>query len=110
MALEIGLRASTWGYLFVWPNFVLEARRVLAEQDRGRYVHDDRLGYVPRPGHAEPGLTIGADGLRRTGEAAAGTLAAPPILAAGDSFTFGAEVATARPGRRRCRRSPDGGW
>ncbi|WP_421999394.1 SGNH/GDSL hydrolase family protein [Reyranella sp.] len=88
MALEIGLRASTWGYLFVWPNFVLEARRVLAEQDRGRYVHDDRLGYVPRPGHAEPGLTIEADGRRRTGDAAGG----PPILAVGDSFTFGAEV------------------
>ena len=22
MALEIGLRATTWGYLFTWPNFV----------------------------------------------------------------------------------------
>ena len=67
MALEIGLRASTWVYLFSWPNFVLDARTVLAKQDSGRFVHDDRLGYVPRPGYAAPGLTIDADGLRPTG-------------------------------------------
>ncbi len=88
MALEIGLRASTWGYLFTWPNFVLDARTVLAESDRGRYVHDERLGYVPRAGHASGGVTIEAGGLRRTGEALAG----PSILAVGDSFTFGEEV------------------
>jgi len=88
MALEVGLRASTWGYLFTWPNFVLDARTVLAERDRGRYVHDDRLGYLPRAGYAAPGLTIEADGLRRTGEPTADE----PILAVGDSFTFGDEV------------------
>jgi len=54
MALEVGLRASTWGYLFTWPNFVLDARTVLAERDSGRYVHDDRLGYLPRTGYAAP--------------------------------------------------------
>ena len=68
MAGEIGTRASTWVYLFTWPNFVLDARTVLARQDSGRYVHDDRLGYVPRAGYAAPGLTIDADGLRPTGE------------------------------------------
>ncbi|MFO1086134.1 MAG: GDSL-type esterase/lipase family protein [Reyranellaceae bacterium] len=88
LALEIGLRASTWGYLFAWSNFVLDARTVLAERDGSRYAHDDRLGYVPRPGHAAPGITIEASGLRRTGE----TAADPPILAVGDSFTFGDEV------------------
>ena len=88
MALEVGLRASTWGYLFTWPNFVLDARSVLAERDRGRYVHDDRLGYLPRAGYAAPGLTIDADGLRHSGEHTADA----PILAVGDSFTFGDEV------------------
>ncbi len=88
MALEVGLRASTWGYLFTWPNFVLDARTVLAERDSGRYVHDDRLGYLPRTGYAAPGVTIEADGLRRTGEQTADA----PILAVGDSFTFGDEV------------------
>ncbi len=88
--LELGLRTWFWGYLFTWPNFVLEARTVLAQDDSGRYIHDDRLGYVPRAGHAAPGITIEADGRRSTGTppAAAGA----PILAVGDSFTFGAEV------------------
>ena len=97
--LELGLRASTWVYLFIWPNFVLDARTVHTERDSGRHVHDARLGYVPRPAYAAPGLTIDADGLRPTGEIGAGTPPAAaverggPILAVGDSFTFGEEVA-----------------
>jgi hypothetical protein len=59
---------------------------------QSRHVHNDRLGYVPRPGHAEPGLTIDSAGLRRTGEPPAGMAALPPILAVGDSFTFGEGV------------------
>lgn len=88
--LEVGLRAWTWSWLFAWPNFVLEARTVLAERDVGRYVHDERLGYVPRAGHVQPGVTIEAHGLRNTGAPPAGTPA--PILTVGDSFTFGDEV------------------
>ena len=90
--LELGLRTWFWGYLFTWPNFVLEARTVLAAGDAGRYVHDDRLGYVPRAGYAAPGLTIEADGRRNTGAPTPLTAAVAPILAVGDSFTFGAEV------------------
>jgi hypothetical protein len=89
VVLEIGLRASTWGYLFVWPNFVLDARTVLAERDGQRYRHDAELGYVPRAGYSAPGITIGDDGLRRSGFAVSDA----PILAVGDSFTFGDEVA-----------------
>jgi lysophospholipase L1-like esterase len=89
MALEVGLRASSGGWLFAWPNFVLDARTVLAERDHSRYLHDDWLGYVPRPGYAAPGITIDADGLRRSGDP---SVASAPILAVGDSFTFGDEV------------------
>lgn len=94
VVLELGLRASTWGYLFAWSNFVLDARTVLAERDAGRYAPDERLGYVPRPGYAAPGLTIDAGGLRRTDRPNEGGTAASgaPILAVGDSFTFGDEV------------------
>ena len=70
---------------------MLDARTVLTEGDAGRYVHDDRLGHVPRAGHAAPGVTIEADGRRSTGALPATSGA--PILAVGDSFTFGAEVA-----------------
>ena len=88
MTLELGLRASTWGYLFVWPNFVLDARTVLAQRDGQRYRHDAELGYVPRPGYSAAGITIGDEGLRFTGFA----VPQAPILAVGDSFTFGDEV------------------
>lgn len=88
--LEVGLRAWYWSWLFAWPNFVLDARTVLAERDVGRYVADERLGYVPRAGHVQPGTTIEAHGLRNTGAPPAGSPA--PILAVGDSFTFGDEV------------------
>ena len=88
--LELGLRASTWSWLFAWPNFVLDARKVLADRDSGRTVHDERLGYVPRAGYATAGITIEENGVRRTGPAPADGRA--PILAVGDSFTFGEEV------------------
>jgi hypothetical protein len=93
VSLEFALRASTWGYLFVYPNFVLGARTVLAEGDRSRYVHDAQLGHVPRPGHAAAGTTIEGDGLRGNGDKRAGEqVAGAPILAVGDSFTYGDEV------------------
>jgi hypothetical protein len=88
VSLEFAVRASSWGYLFAYPNFVLTARSVLAERDGGRYVHDPELGHVPRAGYAAPGTTIEADGLRRTAE----QVAEAPILAVGDSFTYGDEV------------------
>ncbi len=89
--LELGVRASTWTWLFAWPNFVLDARRVLADRDSGRTVHDDRLGYVPRDGYTAAGIAIEENGLRQTGPLLAG--GARPLLAVGDSFTFGEEVA-----------------
>jgi len=88
VSLEFAVRAASWGYLFAYPNFVLTARTVLSERDDGRYVHDREVGHVPRAGYAAPGTTIQADGLRRTGEQVAGA----PILAVGDSFTYGDEV------------------
>lgn len=93
VSLEFAVRASSWGYLFAYPNFVLTARRVLAERDGGRYVHDRELGHVPRAGYAAPGTTIETDGLRRTGSEKEGEeVAGAPILAVGDSFTYGNEV------------------
>jgi lysophospholipase L1-like esterase len=92
MALEIGLRVWMWGDPFAWPNFVLDARTVLAQRESGRHAHDEQLGYTPRAGYARPGLTIEASGLRRTGDPLGNPLPGAPILAVGDSFTFGDEV------------------
>jgi lysophospholipase L1-like esterase len=61
--------------------------------DKLSHIHDDLLGYVPRPGHRQPGLTIDRDGLRFTGTAPDRTPGMGPILAVGDSFTFGQDVA-----------------
>lgn len=63
--------------------------------DKFLHVHDGDLGYVPRPGvrgSVRDGgpVTIEANGLRFSGEKPAS--ADMPILAVGDSFTYGEEV------------------
>lgn len=64
--------------------------------DEFLHVHDGDLGYVPRPGvrgtvrDGGP-VTIEANGLRFSGEKPASADA--PILAVGDSFTYGEDVA-----------------
>ena len=73
--LELGLRAAT-GWLWDWHNLVLGARTVHNTTEQGRFMHDALVGYVPRP-----------DGFRPTEEAPG-----VPILAVGDSYTYGAEV------------------
>jgi len=73
--LELGLRAAT-GWLWDWHNLVLGARTVHNTTEQGRFMHDALVGYVPRP-----------DGFRPTDEAPG-----VPILAVGDSYTYGEEV------------------
>jgi hypothetical protein len=75
VVLELGLRAAT-GWLWDWHNLVLGARTVQSTTAQGRFMHDALTGYVPRP-----------DGFRPT-EDAPGV----PILAVGDSYTYGEEV------------------
>jgi GDSL-like Lipase/Acylhydrolase family len=90
LLLELGLRA--WdGYLSKWPNFVLGARTVLAEREKSRFVDDPLLGYVPRPSYTAGGVSFDAEGFRRTGDVTAATKGGP-ILAVGDSYTYGDEV------------------
>jgi lysophospholipase L1-like esterase len=87
IALELGLRAAN-GWLGTWPNFVLAARTVLTGFQEVQYVRDPTLGYVPRPGYATDSVHIDSKGLRASGD----PLSGPPILAVGDSYTYGEEV------------------
>ena len=80
VCLELGLRA--WipgGTLKRWPNFVLEARTVHAQREGARFVEDPLLGYRPRTEFRSNGAEPAAD-------------AGAPLLAVGDSYTFGDEV------------------
>lgn len=88
--LELVVRVWT-GYLLHWPNFVLGARTVLAQHEKSRFIDDPLLGYVPRPNYAAKGVSFDADGFRRTGDAPTAADDGP-ILAVGDSYTYGDEV------------------
>lgn len=79
LALELGLRAfHPSGDLTYWSNFVADARTALAETEGSRFTHDPQLGHVPEGGLRGNG-----------GPPPAG---ARPIVAVGDSFTYGEEV------------------
>jgi hypothetical protein len=88
-ALELGLRLGHGKWIAAWPNFVLEARMVLAERELGRFVGNPLLGYEPRQAYTAPGTSFDREGFRRTGEAPSGDT----VLAVGDSYTYGEEVA-----------------
>src|SRR5262249_3918896 len=78
--LELGLRAAN-GWLFDWHNLVLGARTVHSATEQSRFTHDALVGYLPRP-----------DGFRPTSTDRGGDAPGVPILAAGDSYTYGEEV------------------
>jgi hypothetical protein len=93
VVLELGIRIYR-GDLFGLPNPALGNIRIIGARYPG--AHDPRLGWVPEPGRSgrknvwRTEVTITEDGLRGNGREAAPS--GSPILAVGDSFTFGDEV------------------
>jgi hypothetical protein len=98
MALELGCRLVLHGpaALLHWPNLVVASRIAeRTEEDAGRgpsYRHDPVLGFVNTPGYVSQGASYDAQGFRRTPMLGVGGVAAPPILATGDSYTKGDEA------------------
>lgn len=83
-------RGTEW--LTRWPNFVLKQQARFEGELQGQFAFDPQLGFVSRPdfrsaeaNHDSHGFRVAPGGQ----EPPAGT----PILATGDSFTYGAEVA-----------------
>jgi len=87
--LEFGVRLAENAWVNSLPNFVLESRKVQAARNERRYIDDPTLGYVPRPNYNGAGFGTDAEGFRRSAAMPRGDV----ILAVGDSFTFGDEVA-----------------
>ncbi len=95
LVLEIGCRALRGtDSLQHWKNIVLDQRRSMAHQNVGRrFTYDPMLGYVQRAGFSSSQITYDANGFREVPPPPADATDGPPILATGDSYTQGDEVA-----------------
>ena len=97
LLLEIGLRVLQGPQaLLHWRNLVVASRieeRKEARAGSAAYIHDPTLGFVNNPGYSSPEINFDAQGFRRTPLLAPGAVSTPPILATGDSYTKGDEVA-----------------
>jgi hypothetical protein len=62
------------------------------ETGLGRSTYHPRLGWIPRPGRVSSGWTSNVDASSVRSNGRAFSTASRPILAVGDSFTFGDEV------------------
>lgn len=83
-------RGTEW--LTRWPNFVLNQQARFEGELQGQFAFDPQLGFVSRPDFRSAEVNHDSRGFRVTPggqEPPAGA----PILATGDSFTYGAEVA-----------------
>lgn len=98
LALEVGCRLLNGRQaLLDWHNLVL-ASRIAEERTaivgvKSSYDYDPTLGFVNRPGFSSDRIHFDASGFRSTQPLAPDGILAPPILATGDSFTKGDEVA-----------------
>lgn len=96
--LEIGCRLARGPQaLLQWQNLVLKSRleaRMAHRAGMGpAYTHHSTLGFVNTPGYASPLVNHDAHGFRRMPLLPANAVQDPVILATGDSYTSGDEVA-----------------
>ena len=91
LILELACRAYRGPQaLLDWHNLPIEAHHFVPSP--GRSAHDLLVGTVPRPGFHSPDVNIGDDGMREAPPPAA-PLSGRPLLAIGDSYAYGLDVA-----------------
>jgi len=95
LALELGCRVARGPQeLWHWKNIVLAGRQSQAGQNIGhRFTFDPQLGYTQRAGFSTPLISYDALGFRDMPPPPADATDGPPVLAVGDSYTQGDEVA-----------------
>jgi len=98
LLLEIGCRALRGPEaLLHWQNLLVVSRTQEKNEQNAdvgsAYRHDPVLGFVNTPGYASADLNYDSNGFRRLPSLPANAVQDPPILATGDSYTKGDEVA-----------------
>jgi hypothetical protein len=95
LVVELGARlmhGPEW--LWKWQNLVLLERN-MASTRHGRFVYDAQLGFISTPNFKSADINYDARGYRIGPTLPEDDPAKPPIVALGDSYTHGDEVADA---------------
>jgi lysophospholipase L1-like esterase len=93
LVVELGarlMRGPEW--LWTWQNLVL-VERTTADTRKGRFAYDAELGFVPTPNFKSADITYDALGYRVGPALPQDEAAKPSVVALGDSYTHGDEVA-----------------
>ena len=93
LVVELGarlMRGPEW--FWTWQNLVL-VERTTADTRNGRFAYDAELGFIPTPNFRSADINHDALGYRIGPPLSQDEAAKPPVVALGDSYTYGDEVA-----------------
>jgi GDSL-like Lipase/Acylhydrolase family len=93
LVVELGARLARGPeWLSKWENRVL-VERTTADTRHGRFAYDAELGFIPTPGFTSADINYDARSYRIGPALPKDEAAQPPVVALGDSYTHGDEVA-----------------
>ena len=94
LVLELGarlMRGPEW--LLKWPNLVLLERNTTVGTRQGRFTYDPQLGFISAPNFKSADTNYDTRSYRLLPPLPGDMADKPPIVALGDSYTHGDEVA-----------------